>query len=141
MALSPEALDDLKKIIAAQVAEAMSQLLPQQISQQLTLEREKQAREANEVPTYLQHLPDQHRERAKGTTAMTHAELSEPEEKARRRRSHAAQRRPTETIVGQRFYISSSDEYYGINASDRSRRSQTLERHDRATLEIQRDSS
>ncbi|CAN8242965.1 unnamed protein product [Cochlearia groenlandica] len=49
MALSPEALDDLKKLIAAQVTEAMTQLLPQQISQQLTLERERQAREATRV--------------------------------------------------------------------------------------------
>ncbi|CAN8318851.1 unnamed protein product, partial [Cochlearia groenlandica] len=49
MALSPEAMDDLRKLIATQVAEAMTQLLPQQISQQLTLEREKQAKEAKEA--------------------------------------------------------------------------------------------
>ncbi|CAN8271926.1 unnamed protein product [Cochlearia groenlandica] len=42
-------MDDLRKIIATQVAEAMTQLLPKQISQQLTLEREKQGKEAKEA--------------------------------------------------------------------------------------------
>ncbi|CAN8307564.1 unnamed protein product [Cochlearia groenlandica] len=45
MALSPEAMDDLKKLVATQVAEAMTQLLPQQISKKLTFERDKQAKE------------------------------------------------------------------------------------------------
>ncbi|CAN8272160.1 unnamed protein product [Cochlearia groenlandica] len=161
MALSPEAMDDLRKLIATHVAEAMTQLLPQQISQQLTLEREKQAKEAKEVTSESEsvHTPTPSEAmritKGKGLAGTSrfqairnlrpinaeeeqriprqraHAELSEPEERAPRRRQHAAQRRPTETIVGQRVYIGSSDEYYGINASDPSRRSQRRERRDR----------
>ncbi|CAN8242715.1 unnamed protein product [Cochlearia groenlandica] len=156
MALSPETLDDLKKLIATQVAEAMSLLLPQQISQQLTLEREKQAQEATKVtsdsdggstpnPSEAMRIckgkgiagtsrfqairnlrPNNAEKEQRVPRQRAHAELSEPEDRAPRRRQHAAPRRPTQTIVWQRVYIGSSDEY-----CDRRRRSQRRERRER----------
>ncbi|CAN8319566.1 unnamed protein product [Cochlearia groenlandica] len=59
MALSPEALDDLKKIIASQVDGFMAQNLPQQVSQHLTLERERNAKNTKEVTSEseCEHTP------------------------------------------------------------------------------------
>ncbi|CAN8243195.1 unnamed protein product [Cochlearia groenlandica] len=135
MALSPEALDDLKKLIATQIGEAMSSILPQQISQQLTLEREKQAKEATKgtsdseggsTPTpsdamrickgkgvagtarfqAIRNLRPTNAEKEQRVPRQrVHAELSDPEDRAPRRRPHAAPRRPTQTIAGQRVYI------------------------------------
>ncbi|CAN8271430.1 unnamed protein product [Cochlearia groenlandica] len=52
-----------------------------------------------------------------------YAELSQKEERVPWRRAHAGPNRQTEIIAGHGIYIDSSGDIYGLNASDRSRRS------------------
>ncbi|CAN8242777.1 unnamed protein product, partial [Cochlearia groenlandica] len=157
MALSPKALDDLKKLIATQVAEAMAQLLPQQISQQLTLEREKQARKAKEVSSESESghtpTPSEAIRLAKGKgpagssrmQAIRHvfprdnteketrlprdrADPFRPAPFAPRRATHFDHSRRPETVGDHRIHIHSDEEYYELGTSDRSHRSRRRDR-------------
>ncbi|CAN8307460.1 unnamed protein product [Cochlearia groenlandica] len=146
MALSQEALDDLKKIIAAQVAEVMAQSLPQQILQHLTVEREKDAKEvtseseSEHTPTPSEAMRIAKGKGLAGTSKFrvvrnlhlvhtdrdprrpTCANPTGQEARVPRSRAHGHPRRRIDTIACQRIYIDSNDEYYGHNASDHSRR-------------------